>query len=167
MRNTRILLPALAAGLAFVPLCAQDIRYGVQGALSAPSGDLGDGANLGLQLGVHVRWNFGQGHGFMARGDWTSYGDKNEVSTTSSALGADYTYHFSQTQRGLYVLAGLSLQEYYQDFPDFSVDNSGLGLDLGVGFDVDRHLGFQARVTSANLDHATMTALNLGITYTF
>jgi hypothetical protein len=167
MRFTNYILVAVACGLMAVPLAAQDVRFGVQGAVSFPTGDLSDVANLGLQLGAHARWNFHEGHGLMARADWTTYGSKNDVSTTSLGLGADYTYHFTRSQEGVYVLAGLSLLDYNQDFQGYSVDNNALGIDFGVGYDVDRHLGLQARVTSHNLDHVTMTALNLGVTYTF
>jgi hypothetical protein len=167
MHFNRILLPLLCAGLAGLPLAAQDLRLGVQGALSFPGGDLSDAAQPGLQVGGHLRWDFRQGHGLIARVDWTAYGDKNDVSTSSAGLGADYTYHFERTQRGFYVLAGLSMQTYRRDYPDGYVNDSGLGLDLGVGYDLDRHLGLQARLTSQSVNHATLTALNLGASFTF
>ena len=167
MRFQTLILPVLALSFAAMPLAAQEARFGVQGAIAFPTGDLGDNADLGLQLGGHVRWNFGSGHGLMARADLTSYGSKDGVDTSSFALGADYTYHVDQDQSGLYFLAGLSFQDCHRDFPDGSITDNGLGLDLGVGYDLNQHLGLQARVTSQSADNGNLTALNLGVTYTF
>ena len=167
MRFNQVLLPALLTLLVGIPLAAQDVRFGVQGALSIPSADLSDNADLGLQFGGHARWDFGRGHGLMARADLTYYGQKNDVTTSSLALAGDYTYHFERRQRGFYVLAGLSMAAYTRDTPDGTLNDNGLGIDLGVGYDVDRNLGLQARVTNHAFDQATMTALNLGVTYTF
>lgn len=167
MRFHTLILPVLALGLAAMPLAAQEAHFGVQGAIAFPTGDLGDNADLGLQLGGHVRWNFGAGNGMMARVDLTSYGSKDGVTTSSFALGADYTYHVNQNPLGFYFLAGLSLQDCHRDFPDGSINDNGLGVDLGVGYDLTRNLGLQARLTSQSADNGNLTALNLGVTYTF
>ena len=167
MRFSFLILPVLALGLAAAPLAAQDARFGVQGALAFPTGDLGDNAGVGVQLGGHVRWNFGQGQGLMARADFTSYGSRYGVDTSSFALAADYTYHPHRDQLGIYLLAGLSFQDCHRSFPDGAVNDNGLGLDLGVGYDLNRNLGLQARITSQSADNGNLTALNLGVTYTF
>jgi hypothetical protein len=62
------ILAILILGTA-LSLSAQDVRFGVQGALALPDNDLTDNADAGLQLGGHVRWDFGRGHGVMAPGD--------------------------------------------------------------------------------------------------
>ena len=161
------LLPLLLTGGVGLAPAAEDAHFGIQGALSIPSADLSDNANLGVQFGGHGRWNYGQGHGLMGRVDLTYYGDKYDISTSSLGAAADYTFHFDRRPRGLYVLAGLSLDGYSRNTPTGKLNDNGLGLDLGVGYDVDRHLGLQARVTRFAFDQATMTALNLGVTYTF
>jgi hypothetical protein len=150
-----------------VSLSAQEVRFGVQGALAIPTGDLGDIADAGLQLGGHAKWDFNQGHGIMARVDATFFGQNDGVNVTNLAVAADYTYHFQRRQRGLYVLAGLSDQNYHTSYDGYSQNNNGLGIDLGVGYDLDRHLGLQARYTTADISSATYAALNLGVTYTF
>ncbi|WP_306598694.1 outer membrane beta-barrel protein [Geothrix sp. 21YS21S-2] len=167
MRSNLFTLPILLTCLAGGSLAAQDFRLGVQGGLVLPSGDLSDSASLGLQVGGHARWDFGRGHGLMARADLTSFGRKDGYGSSSLGIGADYTYHFDRARRGVYVLAGLSAQNYSRDFPDGTSRDSGLGIDLGAGYDLDRNLGLQARFTSVNAGHDTLTALCLGVTYTF
>jgi hypothetical protein len=159
-------LMILAMGGALT-LSAQDLRFGVQGALSLPTSDLSNSANAGLQLGGHANWDFRDGHGLTARADVTVYGQTNSISVNNIAAAVDYTYHFERTQRGPYVLAGLSQQNYHTGFPGFSRNDSALGIDLGAGYDLDRHLGLQARYTTSSFSGVTYSALNLGVTYTF
>lgn len=148
-------------------LSAQEVRFGVQGALSFPANDLTDNANTGLQGGGHVRWDFKQGHGLVARADLTLFGRNDGVDVSDLAVAADYTYHFERRQRGLYVLAGLSEHNYRTSFHGDSRNDGGLGLDLGAGYDLDRRFGLQARYTTNNFSDMTYSALNLGVTYTF
>jgi hypothetical protein len=148
-------------------LSAQEVRFGVQGALSLPAGDLTDNAGAGLQLGGHARWAFNGGHGIMARADATFFNEKYGVTVSDLAFAGDYTYHFERRQRGLYILGGLSQQTYRTSYHGDSRHDSGLGLDLGAGYDLDRHVGLQARYTNNSFNDFTYSALNLGITYTF
>jgi hypothetical protein len=148
-------------------LSAEEVRFGAQGALVFPASNLADNANTGLQLGGHARWDLSSGHGVLARADVTFYGQNNGSNVTDLAVAADYTYHFERRQRGAYLLAGVSQHSYHTSFPAFSQNNSGLGLDLGAGYDLDRHLGLQARYTTNSFSNATYAALNLGVTYTF
>ena len=167
MRLHSLILPILAFSAVCLPLAAQEARFGVQAAVAFPTGDLSDNADLGLQFGGHVRWNFGSGNGLMARADFTTYGSKNDVSTSSFAVAADYTYHLNRNPLGLYFLAGLSMQDCHRDFPNGSIHDNGLGIDLGVGYDLNHNLGVQARITTQSADNGNLTALNLGATYTF
>jgi len=148
-------------------LCAQDIRLGVQGAVSLPAGDLSDNAIMGLQLGGHAKLALSGGHGVMGRVDLTFYGQNSSTSVTDLAVAADYTYHVERRQQGLYVLAGLSQQDYHTAFPNYSRNDNGLGIDLGLGYDMDRHLGLQTRYTTNSFSGLTYSALNVGVTYTF
>jgi hypothetical protein len=150
-----------------VSLSAQDFRLGVQGAVSVPTGDLNDNASMGLQLGGHVRMDLRGGHGLMGRADLTFYGQNNSISVNDLAVAVDYTYHVERRQQGFYVLAGLSQQNFHTSFPGSSRNDNGLGIDLGAGYDLDRHLGLQARYTSNSFTDLTYSALNLGVTYTF
>lgn len=162
--NKTFLILTLGSSLA---LAAQTPEVGVQAALSLPSNDLSDKANTGLQLGAHVNWDFRGGHGLTARADLTFYGSNNGASVNDLAVAADYTYHFDQRQTGPYVLAGISQQNYHTGFPASSRNDNGLGIDLGGGYDFDRHLGVQARYTTNSVNAGTYSALNLGVTYTF
>ncbi|MDR3671396.1 MAG: outer membrane beta-barrel protein [Holophaga sp.] len=159
-------LAILVMGTA-LSLSAQDIRLGVQGAVSVPSGDLNDNATMGLQLGGHARMDLRSGHGLMGRLDAVFYGQNNSITVNGLAVAVDYTYHVERRQQGLYVLAGLSEQTYHSDYPNFTRNDNGLGIDLGVGYDIDRHLGLQARYTTNSFSNLTYSALNLGVTYTF
>jgi len=167
MRSTRFLLPMLLTCCAVAPLAGQDVRFGFQGGLAVPAGDLSDSADLGLQAGVHAKWDLGSGHGLMARADLTSYSRKDGYGSASFAVGADYTFHFNRDQRGPYLLAGLSVQNYSREVPDGTEHDNGLGLDVGVGYDLDRHFGLQARITTLSASHADLNALILGFTYSF
>ena len=163
MKKTFVIL-VLGSALS---LSAQGFRYGVQGALSVPANDLADNGNAGLQAGAHAQWDFRGGHGLMARADLTFYTSNNGTSVNNLAVGADYTYHFERRQLGPYVLAGLSQQNYHTSFSDFSRNDAGLAIDLGAGYDLDRHLGLQARYITNSFSSLTYSSLNLGVVYTF
>ena len=163
MKKTLVIL---AVGSA-LSLSAQDVRFGVQAALSLPTSDLGDNASTGLQLGGHAKFDFRQGHGLMARADLTFYGSNNGTDANDLAVAADYTYHLERHQVGPYLLAGLSQQNYHTSFRGYSRNDNGLGIDLGVGYDLDRNLGLQARYTTNSFSDFTYSALNVGVTYTF
>jgi hypothetical protein len=167
MRLIHAAFPLLLAMLASPSLSATEVQFGVQGGLALPMGDLSDAASLGLGFGGHGRYDLGSGHGLMGRVDFTFFGQKGGLSTTDLGIAMDYTYHLDRHRRGVYLLAGVSLQDYSFSRSGHSFSRNGLGVDLGAGFDVDRNLGFQARVTTHNIDSATFTALNLGVTYTF
>ena len=163
MKKT-ILFFALGGTLA---LSAQTPHFGVQGALSLPTNRLSDNGNTGLQLGGHAKWDFRGGHGLMGRADVAFYGQNHDIDVTNLAAAADYTYHLERGDQGAYLLGGVALQHYHTSFPGNSRNDGGLGLDLGAGYDLDRHLGLQVRYTTASFNDFTYSALNLGVTYTF
>jgi hypothetical protein len=151
-----------------VSLAAQLPRFGVQGAVSLPSQNLSDNAGLGLQLGGHARWNFNRGQALMARADLALYDQNNGANVTGLGLGADYIYHLERRPVGLYLLGGLSSQNFHTSYPASSRNDTVLGIDLGAGLDLDRHLGLQARYTTHNLGGGLVYgAFNVGATYTF
>ena len=157
----------LTLGTAF-SLAAAEPQFGVQGAVSLPLSTLSDNGSLGLELGGHGRWYFQEGHGLMARADLAFYSSNNGVSVTGFELAADYTYPLERRPEGAYLLAGLSQANYHTSFPNHTDNDSALGLDLGAGYDLDRHLGLQARFTTHSLGNSkTYGALNVGVTYSF
>jgi hypothetical protein len=161
----KALIPVALVVAAAAPLAAQDAQVGGQAALAFPVNDLTNIAELGLTVGAHARWDFGHGHGLMARGDVALYGSKNGFNTNSYAAGADYTYHIDHNRRGLYFLGGLSFMTY--SVSHGGSNHSGLGISLGAGYDLTRNLGLQMRYTTHSVDHGTFSSLNLGATYTF
>ena len=167
MRLIHASLPVLLAVLGGPSLTADEARLGVQGGMAIPLGDLSDVANLGFQAGVHGRWDLGSGHGLMARVDYAGYGSKQGNSTWDLGGGVDYTYHLNQNRRGPYLLAGMSIQEYNVTNAGSNIYLRGLGFDLGLGYDLDRNLGLQTRLTTHNLNNSTFTSMNVGITYSF
>lgn len=148
-------------------LSAQTVRFGVQAAVSLPANDLNNNATLGLQLGGHAKADLGEGHGIMARADLAFYSQNNGYNVNNVALAADYTYHFNGHQLGPYALAGISQQNYHTSLHGLDSNNSGLGIDLGLGYDVDRNVGMQVRYTNNAFNSLNYSALNLGVTYTF
>jgi len=158
-----LLLPALLT--AVTGLAAATPEWGVQGALAVPTADLSSSAGLGLQGGANAKWNFGGGHGVMGRADLTLYSGKDGANDSSFGVAADYTFHPDRNARGVYFLGGLSFLTYSAGHGTGSVN--GFGLDLGVGYDQDRHIGYQIRYTTHSINSATLASLNLGITYTF
>lgn len=164
MRITTFLTPMVLICLAGSPLLAEQPRYGLQGALAFPTGDLADSGDAGLQIGGHALWDLRQGMGIMARVDLTSYGRKDGYNASSFGAGADFLYHFDGNHRGLYAMAGLNLQNVSRDVPYGTIHDSGLGVDLGLGYDIDRNFGLQARF---NAGPASLSATTLGVTYTF
>jgi len=160
-------LAILLAGAA-LSLSAQDVQFGVQGGIALPAADMSNKASLGLTAGGHARWDFSQGHGLMARADLNLFTSNGGNNVTALGVAADYTYHLERRPAGFYFLAGLN-QESFRTSPDVgpSRSDSSFGIDLGAGYDLDRHLGFQGRYTTNNFSSLTYAALNLGVTYSF
>ena len=163
---TKSFLAMLMLGTA-LSLAAQDVQFGVQGGLTLPAADLSSNASLGLTGGGHARWYFREGHGVMARADLNLFSSNGGTNVTGLGVAGDYTYHLERRPAGLYFLAGLNQQSFHSSFTNHSRTDSSLGLDLGAGFDLDRHLGFQGRYTTNNFSSLTYAALNLGVTYSF
>jgi len=87
------------------------------------------GPSTGRPRQAGAQWR-ARSHG---RVDLTFYGQNSSTSVTDLAVAADYTYHVERRQQGLYVLAGLSQQNYHTAFPNYSRNDNGLGIDLGPG----------------------------------
>jgi hypothetical protein len=152
---------------AALSLCAEDVRFGLQGALAIPSADLSNNGSLGIQGGGHAKWNIGEGHGLMPRADLNIYTAHNGVNVTGLSLACDYTYHVERSASGFYLLAGVNEATYHTSFSNHSTNDTSLGIDLGVGYDYDKHLGLQARYMTNSFNSVTYGALNVGVSYTF
>ena len=168
MKLQKMMLPIALALVSGAFLSSAEPQWGVQGGLVFPSGDLSYSAGPGLDAGGHARWNFGEGHGLMARADLTVYGQSNGNSDSSIGVGADYTYHVNRAPRGLYLLGGLSVvATRWTPWHGQSRSDTNLGLDLGLGYDLNRSLGFQLRSTTHGGSGGNLDALRLGATLSF
>jgi len=166
--SLRSILFAGLAAFASLPLAADgESRFGFEGAVALPSGNLSTTANNGFEVGAIGRWDMGGGRGLTGRIDLNLYAEKYSVTTTSLGIAADYTFHLTGSQRGPYFLIGPSILSYSQSVANATLNSSTLGLDLGLGVDLDDHVGILARWTSHYINHTTWTVLNLGVTYTF
>ena len=148
-------------------LCAEDVRFGVQAGLAIPAADLSNNGSLGIEAGGHAKWNIGNGHGLMPQANINIYTANHSVNVTGLSLACDYTYHVEQRPTGFYLLAGLNEATYHTSWSNHSSNDTSLGIDLGLGYDLDRHMGMQARYTSNSFNSVTYGALNVGVTYTF
>ena len=168
VRSFRPLRFLACLALASLPLAADgETRFGVEGALALPHGNLSAQADTGFEIGAIARWEMGGGRGITARIDLDFFTEKAGFTTSSMGVAADYTFHILGGDRGPYFLVGASVLDYSQVQSGPTTSTNSLGLDLGVGADLDGHLGLLARWTTHYLAHSTWTVLNLGVTYTF
>lgn len=176
MTLTRIILAALLA--AGGGLAAQEARFGLQGQVSIPQGDLKDAVDskLGLGLGVHGTFAFDH-HVIRPRLDFTFYPEADfggvEAKVNSMALGADYLYFVEGKDRGVYFTAGLSAIRWEVDvnisgFGSGSSNTTKLGVAGGVGYQWNRAFGAELRYVKSSLGHdASANNLVLGATFRF
>jgi hypothetical protein len=100
--------------VATLSLQAEGPRYGVQGLVNLPLGDLKTyvDKNPGMGLGVQGTFDLGNGHMLRPRLDYSIFQQatiaaaKQNVSYLS--LGGDYLYFIAGKPEGLYLTAGLA-----------------------------------------------------------
>jgi hypothetical protein len=150
----------LMAGAVAVALCGSaraaraqtPVRFTVVGGLSLPIGDLGNGTDLGLNLGVR-----GEGRplspGWAFRGDvsYDRYAGRGAVDEYSYlAFGANLV-HYEQSRR-VYEFGGLGVYNSRVAFSS-ALDRSdtNLGVQMGAGFALtrDNRLFTEMGLTSA------------------
>mgnify|MGYP001495212755 CR=1 FL=1 len=176
MTLTRITLAALLA--AGCSLSAQEARFGLQGQVSIPQGDLKDGVDskLGLGLGAHGTFAFDQ-HVIRPRFDLSFYPEADlggvETKVNSMALGADYLYFVEGGDQGVYFTAGLSAIRWEVDvnIPGLGSDSyntTKLGVAAGMGYQWTRAFGTELRYVQSSLGHdVSANNLVLGATFRF
>ena len=145
---------AILAATAY-SLQAEPPRYGVQGLVSIPMGDLKTyvDSNPGIGIGVQGTFDLGDGHMLRPRLDYSFYQQATISSIKQNAsylsLGGDYLYFIAGKPEGLYLTAGLSAVRWtfqYQDSgPKLTNDTTKLGLAAGVGYQWDFNIGTEAR----------------------
>jgi hypothetical protein len=113
------------------------VRFSVVGGLSLPVGDLGNNADLGLNLGVR-----GEGRalspGWAFRGDlsWDRYDGRGGVSEYSYLAFAGNLVHHESGGR-LYEFGGLGIYNSRVAFSDaLDHTDTNLGVQMGLGLDL-------------------------------
>lgn len=181
------------------PLAAQDVRFGVQIHANLPSADLKDAADskAGAGGGVHMTFDLGGGSVIRPRIDYVVYPENKafpDYSVAASAsgkakldnlsAGADYLYFFEGKDSGFYITGGISWNRWNFDY-DYTnkVGNQTLsgsssrtankvGGAAGVGFNLNRNFGVEARYTASKFENAgggqvNAAAVQLAASYRF
>lgn len=150
---------------------ARDLRLGLQGNLSAPTGGTRDLAKPGFGAGVFVDWHLQGGHVLRPRFDFNRYGTHDFSGTNQSgvlvtsdddlstyALGADYLYYLGGKPEGWFFSAGLSAMRYEirrvfnpgtpQEL-DSPLTRTRPAVALGFGYGFSRNLEINFRFCSS------------------
>ncbi len=181
------------------PLAAQDFRFGVQVHANLPSADLKDAADskAGAGGGFHMTWDLGGGSVIRPRIDYVAYPENKNfpdysLSATANgkskmenlSAGADYLYFFDGKDTGFYVTGGLSWNRWTFDYDytyktgNVTVSGSAsqtankVGGAAGVGFNLNRNFGVEARYTASKFKNAgggdvNAAAVQLSASYRF
>lgn len=160
-----IVMVIAALGVLAAPAQAQEVRFGLQGHVSIPMGDLKDAVDSkpGLGLGAHVAWEFQPQMQLRGRIDHMQFPNVKvstlDTKVSNLSYGVDYLYSF-QGQSGSYVLGGLSLNRWEQEvnMPVMGMHNASttrLGVALGGGFAFNRNVSMEARYVMSSFDAGT------------
>jgi len=173
---SRLTLATLAA--AALSLGAEAPRYGVQGLVNLPLGDLKDFVDNkpGPGIGVHGTFDLGDGHMVRPRLDYSIYPEATfgSVKQTASnlSLGGDYLYFVAGKPEGLYLTGGLavvrwSFESKLGTFKETS-DTTKFGLAAGVGYQWNATVGTEARFVHSRITRSFQAnALQAGVTVRF
>ncbi len=159
-------------------LRAEAPRYGVQGLVNIPLGDLKTYADSkpGPGVGVHGTFDLGNGHMLRPRLDYSVYPEASFASVKQTAsylsLGGDYLYFVAQKPEGLYLTGGVAIVRWSFEHKDpiskVSSDTTKAGLAFGVGYQWNATVGTEARWMHSQVASGfTADTLQAGITIRF
>lgn len=191
LRTPAFLRLGLAAAL-LVAAGAQPLRagdrpkFGAAATLALPTADLKADTNdkAGYGAAFQVTFDLGKGHALRPRADVFVYDVKERrtpgtdsreyTELVNYGLGADYLYYFGgRMDRGLYAIAGLSVQHWNvaitthdgdgdsmsHNSYDTSRKKTALGGALGLGYQVNTWFGVEVRYATATYEGAQGVAL--------
>jgi hypothetical protein len=158
---TKLLCGGFAAALiASVPLKAQDIEFKLGGMVSGalPASGLPDAAKAGFGATFFVEFA-SEGAEFerialRPRVDYLKFGEKDwghGATTNASSISTmvELTFNVSDPYKGFYFFAGLGFNRNALDIKVGSHSTTAseftTGGSLGLGYDLNRHFGFEAR----------------------
>lgn len=168
-------LTILAAALT---LQAEAPRYGVQGLVNIPLGDLKTyvDSKPGPGIGVHGTFDLGDGHMLRPRLDYSVFPEASFASVKQTAsnlsLGGDYLYFIAGKPEGLYLTGGLSAVRWSFEHKDalskVSSDTTKFGLAAGMGYQWNATVGTEARFLHSRVSSDFQAnALQAGVTIRF
>ncbi len=168
-------LTALAAALS---LQAEAPRYGVQGLVNVPLGELKTyvDSKPGPGIGIHGTFDFGDGHMLRPRLDFSVFPEASfttiKQTATSLSLGGDYLYFIAGKPEGLYFTGGLSAVRWSFETKVGSLKSTSsttkFGIAAGVGYQWNATVGTEARYLHSRVSSDFQgDALQAGVTVRF
>jgi opacity protein-like surface antigen len=155
-------LTTLAILVAALSLQAEAPRYGVQGLVNIPLGDLKEyvDSKPGPGFGVHGTFDLGDGHMLRPRLDYSLFPEASfaaiKQTATALSLGGDYLYFIAGKPEGLYLTAGIaavrwSLQQKNAGISDTTHNTTKFGVAAGFGYQWNATVGTEARWLHSSL----------------
>jgi len=175
--SSPLTLAILAA--AALSLRAEPPRYGVQGLVNIPLGDLKDfvDSKPGPGFGVHGTFDLGDGHMLRPRLDYTIFPEASfatiKQTATSLSLGGDYLYFIAGKPEGFYLTAGLAAMRWSFEVKnpfvgDVTSHTTKLGLTAGAGYQWNATVGTEARFVRSRIARDFQAnSLQAGVTIRF
>jgi opacity protein-like surface antigen len=148
----------IAALVAAAPLKAQDFRFGVQGSVVNPMGDLSDIGSTGFGAAFLAEMGLTPNMAIRGKVDYLLFGEKSYgqgVKNTPStfAVTADCIYCLETLNHGFFGVVGISSlstsSEVSGGGSSITVSESGLGFSVGAGYNINRNMGFELKYNKA------------------
>jgi hypothetical protein len=163
---------------ASLSLHAEPPRYGVQGLVNIPLGDLKTfvDRNPGVGIGVQGTFDLGDGQMLRPRLDYCFYQQATlanvKQNASSLSLGGDYLYFIAGKPEGLYLTAGLAAVRWSFQYQDPSTkltnDTTKFGVSAGIGYQWDYNIGTEARWLHSKVSNGFKAdSLQAGVTFRF
>ncbi|HJW42916.1 MAG TPA: outer membrane beta-barrel protein [Geothrix sp.] len=164
--------------VAALSLQAEAPRYGVQGLVNVPLGDLKDFADNkpGPGIGVHGTFDLTDGHMLRPRLDYAVYPEASFASVKQTAsylsLGGDYLYFLAGKPEGLYFTAGVAAMRWSFEHKDalskVTSSTTKVGVAAGAGYQWNATLGTEVRFVHSSISsNFRADALQAGVTIRF
>ena len=177
MKTSSLSILTILAATA-LSLQAETPRYGVQGLVNIPLGDLKTyvDSKPGPGIGVHGTFDLGDGHMLRPRLDFSVFPEASfatiKQTATSLSLGGDYLYFLAGKPEGLYLTGGLSAVRWSFETKVGSFKSTSsttkFGLAGGVGYQWNATVGTEARFVHSRIaTDFQANALQVGVTIRF
>jgi len=171
-------LISLAILVTAVTLHAESPRYGVQGLVNVPLGDLKSyvDSNPGPGFGLHGTFDLGDGHMTRPRLDYSAYPEASFTAVKQTAsylsLGGDYLYFIAEKPEGLYLTAGVAGMRWSFEYKDPTTKvtsaTTKVGLAAGAGYQWNATVGTEARWIYSRVSSTfKANSLQAGVTVRF